>query len=85
MGGGFDSLGSFLGLVLLVLSLDSLELSNVLVEVLVLLKSDEKLGLLLLTVLLSLHSDGLSLDLLEDSVVVSAERYTIKMSQIGSL
>ena len=85
MGGGFDSLGSFLGLVLLVLSLDSLELSNVLVEVLVLLKSDEKLGLLLLTVLLSLHSDGLSLDLLEDSVVVSAERYTIKMSQIGSM
>jgi hypothetical protein len=65
---------SLLGtLSLLVLSLDLLEVGNVLSEVLVLVESDKELSLLLLAVLFSLHGDGLSLNLLELSVVVSTK------------
>ena len=72
-GSGLLSAGS-----LLVLGSDLLEVLVVLLEVGVLLKSDEKLGLLGLTVLLALHSDGLSLDFLELSVLVSIrKRYLV--------
>lgn len=67
-----SSLGlSFSGLVLFVLSFDCFEVLVVLLEILVLLKSDKELSLLGLAVLLTLHGDGLGLDLLELSVLVS--------------
>jgi hypothetical protein len=59
------------GLVLIVLSSDCLEVLVVGLEILVLLESDEKLSLLGLAVLLTLHGDGLGLDLNELSVLVS--------------
>lgn len=65
------------GAVLLVLSFDLFELGHVAVEVLVLLESDEELGLLLqlATLSVTLHRDSLGLDLLEVSVVVSIHGY----------
>lgn len=59
---------------LFVLSLDLLEVGDVLVEIGMLLESDEELGLLLLAILLSIHGDGLGLDLLEDGIVVSIQK-----------
>lgn len=59
------------GLVLIVLSSDGLEVLVVLLEILVLGESDEELSLLGLAVLLTFHGDGLGLDLLELSVLVS--------------
>jgi hypothetical protein len=62
------------GLVLIVLSSDGLEVLVVLIEILVLGESDEELsllGLTVLTALLTLHGDGLGLDLFELSVLVS--------------
>ena len=59
------------GLVLIVLSSDGLEVLVVLLEILVLGESDEELGFLCLAVLLTLHGDGLGLDLFELSVLVS--------------
>lgn len=59
------------GLVLFILISDSLELIIVLLEILVLLESDEKLCLLSLAVLLTFHSDGLSFDFFELSILVS--------------
>lgn len=59
------------GLVLIVLSSDGLEVLVVLLEILVLGESDEELSLLGLAVLLTLHGDGLGLDLFELSVLVS--------------
>ena len=76
---------SFLGLVLLVLSLDLFEAGNVGIEVSVLLKSDEKLSLLLLTVLLSLHGDGLGLDLLEGGVIVSVKDMSHQFSKVRQI
>lgn len=67
-----SSLGlSFSGPVLFVLSFDCFEVLVVLLEIRVLLKSDKELSLLGLAVLLTLHGDGLGLDLLELSVLVS--------------
>ena len=54
-----------------VLSLYLLELLDVGIEVVVLDKSDDELGLLLLAVFFSLHGDCLGLDLKEVSVLVS--------------
>jgi hypothetical protein len=62
------------GLVLIVLSSDGFEVLVVLVEILVLGESDEELsllGLTVLTALITLHGDGLGLDLFELSVLVS--------------
>lgn len=56
---------------LFVIGLDLFELLDVFVEVSVLLEDDEELSLLGLSVLLSLHGDGLSSDVLEGGVVVS--------------
>jgi hypothetical protein len=67
LGGG----GGLGGLVLIVLGSDLLEVVVVLLEVSVLLESDEELRLLSLAVLLTFHADGLSLDLLELGVLVS--------------
>ena len=64
---------SLSGSLFLVLSSDGLEVLVVLLEILVLLESDEELSLLGLTVLLALHGDGLGLDLLELSVLVSIQ------------
>jgi hypothetical protein len=66
-----SDLGGLRGLVLLIFSPDSLELVIVLLEICVLDKSNEKLCFLSLAVLLALHSDSLSLDFLELSVLVS--------------
>ena len=66
---GLSSTGGFL-----ILGSDLLEVLVVLLEVGMLLKSDEKLGLLGLTVSLTLHGDGLGLDLLELSVLVSIQK-----------
>lgn len=56
---------------LIVQSLDLFELLIVLSKLSVLLQSDEELCLFSLGVSLSLHGDGLGLDLLVDTIVVS--------------
>ena len=58
---------------LIVQSLDLFELLVVLSELRVLLQSDEELSLFGLGVSLSLHGDGLGLDLLVDTIVVSKD------------
>jgi hypothetical protein len=74
LGDGASLLGLSSAGGLLILGSDLLEVLVVLLEVGMLLKSDEKLGLLCLTVSLTLHGDGLGLDLLELSVLVSIQQ-----------
>lgn len=62
----------------IVQSLDLFELLIVLSELSVLLQSDKELCLFSLGVSLSLHGDGLSLDLLVDTIVVSIDKVTTK-------